>query len=213
MPRDHARLNLDIWTDDDWRDLTWHAQWLYLKLLSSPSLTFAGVADWRPARIVQHAAGLTLTDLECMAAELIGGRFILVDPESEEVAIRSFVKHDGMMRSPNVAAALVKAHGAVASRALRGLIVGQLQRLRDVQPSLRGWARPDVIRLLEKRALTFDEALTEVWDSLPDALRDAPPRAVPLAGNPSGNPPGNPSQNPSQTPSGKGHPNPSGERP
>jgi hypothetical protein len=40
--RDHARVNLDIWGDDDWRDLTPPAQHLYFTLYTDPELSFCG---------------------------------------------------------------------------------------------------------------------------------------------------------------------------
>lgn len=186
MARDHARIRLDIWNDDDWRDLTSSGQWLYMFLLTQPSLTFAGVADWRPARIAAHTAELTGADVETFAAELEHGRFILVDRRSEEVLIRSFVKHDGLMRSPNMAVALAKDHGRIGSSVLRAVIVDQLHTLRDAKPTLKGWAKPEVGTLLEKRSMTFEEGFA--------ALPDNP------SANPSGNPSGKGSGNPSATP-------------
>lgn len=184
MSRDHARIRLDIWNDDDWRDLTHDGQWLYMCLLSQPSLTFAGVADWRPARLAAMTRELTATDVEIFAAELEHERFILVDRRSEEVLIRSWVKHDGLMSSPNMAVALAKDHAEIGSAAIRGVVVNQLHALHQARPDLKGWSKPQVEALLAKRSMAFAEGVAAV---LP---------------NPSGNPFGNPSLNPSGTPSG-----------
>ena len=100
MARDHARIRLDIWADEDWRDLPSLPQWLYLHLLSSPSLSFCGVTDWRPARIAALALDLQASDVEYAASWLEDGRFILADRETEEVLVRSFIKHDGLVKSP-----------------------------------------------------------------------------------------------------------------
>ena len=64
MPSDHARIRRDIWADTDWRRLSAGEQWLYLHLLSSPTLSLCGVADWRPARIAKMAAGTSADDVE-----------------------------------------------------------------------------------------------------------------------------------------------------
>ena len=106
MPSDHARIRRDIWADTDWRRLSAGEQWLYLHLLSSPTLSLCGVADWRPARIAKMAAGTSADDVVTFSAGLIDKEFVLPDFEAEEIAIRSWVKHDGLMRSPNVAKAL-----------------------------------------------------------------------------------------------------------
>lgn len=189
MARDHARIRLDIWADDNWRDLTSYGQWLYLHLLTSPNLSFAGVVDWRPARIAAHTAELSGVDVETFAGELEAGEYVVIDRRSEEVLIRSFVKHDGLMKSPNMAKALVKDHAAIGSSILRAVVVDQLARLRERQPGLKGWAA--VEPLLGKRSMTTAEAF------------DALPR------NPSGNPSTNPSGNPSSNGSAEGSPNPS----
>lgn len=191
MARDHARIRLDIWNDDDWRGLSSSGQWLYMCLLSQPSLSFAGVADWRPPRLASMTRELTGDDVEAFAAELEQERFILVDRRSEEVLIRSWVKHDGLMASPNMAVALTKDHAEIGSTPLRGVIVDQLQTLRTANPDLKGWAKPQVQKLLEKRSMTFAEGFAAV---LP---------------NPSGNPSLNPSTHPSGNPLGKGSANPS----
>lgn len=182
MARDHARVRLDIWSDDDWRSLTSGAQWLYMHLLSSPRLSFAGVTDWRPPHISAHTAELSAFDVEWFAGELEEGLFIVVDRRSEEVLIRSFVKHDGLMSSPNMAKALLKAHADMGSSALRSVVVHELRRLRKARPDLKGW--PYVENLLVKRSLAPSKAIGTL-----------PP-------NPSRNPSRNPSQNPSAEGSG-----------
>lgn len=185
MPSDHARIRRDIWADTDWRRLSVGEQWLYLHLLSSPTLSLCGVADWRPARIAKMAAGTSADDVVTFSAGLIDKEFVLPDFEAEEIAIRSWVKHDGLMRSPNLAKALRSAWDATASEPIRGLIVGQLCRLYDSDPTLAGWDH--VGDLLDKGSLTFAEALAEVMpgssiegsDEVPETLRGTLPERVP----------------------------------
>lgn len=186
MANDHARIRRDIWGDDDWRGLTSPAQWLYLHLLSSPNITFAGIVDWRPPRIAALTAELTAADVDTFAGELIAARFILPDPDTEEVLIRSWVKHDGLLRSPNVTKALVKAHMGTASRILRAVLVDQLIRLRE-----NGYegAWNALGGLLDKPSLTFEEGV-EI-----------------LSVDPSGDPSDKGSGNPSDKGSGKGFEN------
>jgi len=187
MARDHARIRLDIWADEDWRDLPSIAQWLYLHLLSSPSLSFCGVTDWRPARIAALAAELKGDDVEYAANWLEEGQFIIVDRGTEEVLIRSWVKHDGLVSSPNMTKAMAKAHATIGSGILRAVVVDQLERLKIARPELHGWKHlGDILR---KRSLTVTEA-----------FRMLPP-------NPSANPSPNPSDNPSDEQSGNGSEN------
>lgn len=184
MPSDHARIRRDIWADTDWRRLSVGEQWLYLHLLSSPTLSLCGVADWRPARIAKMAAGTSADDVVTFSAGLIDKEFVLPDFEAEEIAIRSWVKHDGLMRSPNLAKALRSAWDATASEPIRGLIVGQLCRLYDSDPTLAGWDH--VGDLLDKGSLTFAEAIDEVMPGssiegsgeVPGTLRGTLPERV-----------------------------------
>ncbi|MHA7132565.1 hypothetical protein [Oerskovia turbata] len=202
MARDHARIRLDIWEDDDWRDLTHDGQWLYMFLLSSPALSFAGVGDWRPARISGAARGLSAARVEEFAVELEVEQFILVDRDTEEVLIRSWVKHDGLMKSPNMAVAFAKAHAAVASRVLRAVIVDQLHLLREAQPDLKGWAHEAAQRVLGKRSMPFVEGFAALPHN-PSLIPSRTPSDIPSSmpsGKGSGNPFGNPSSTPSATP-------------
>lgn len=187
MARDHARIRLDIWADDDYRQLTSSAQWLYEHLLTSPSLSFAGIADWRPARIAAHTADLTAHDVELFAADLEDGQYVVIDRTSEEVLVRSFVKHDGLLRSPNMSKALVKSHAEIASSVLRAVVIDQLKRLEIAHPEFAAWNVKPVEQLLTKRSMTVEEA----FEMLP------PNPSV----NPSANPSGNPSRNRAQLPS------------
>ena len=185
MARDHARIRLDIWDDDDFRDLPSSSQWLYFHLCSSKSLSFCGVTDWRPARIGAHTAELTGDDIECFAADLEAGQFVIVDRDSEEALVRSFIRHDGLMKEPNMAKAMVKDHAVIGSRVLRAVVIDQLKRYKRQEPHLRGWAHTGT--LLQKRSMTPAQAFAVL---LP-------------------NPSGKPSVTPSGKPSEKGGPHPS----
>ena len=177
MARDHARIRLDIWADEDWRDLPSLPQWLYLHLLSSPSLSFCGVTDWRPARIAALALDLQASDVEYAASWLEDGRFILADRETEEVLVRSFIKHDGLVKSPNMSKALVKSHAAVGSKVLRAVIIDQLKRLKAAQPDLSGWQHLGT--LLAKSRRRSRSCPRTLPLTLPQRVRVTLPKVVP----------------------------------
>lgn len=153
MARDRAAIRLDIWTDDDFRALSVSAQHLYLHLLSSPTLSYAGIADWRPARIAGMSKGATKASVTDAAGELTRGFFIILDEETEEVLIRSFLKHDGLMNKPNVAKAMVTAYGKTVSSLLRGVMVHELVRMNERTPELRSFQEEGVSELLTKPAI------------------------------------------------------------
>lgn len=192
MARDHARIRLDIWADDDFRDLPALSQWLYFHLVTHPDLSFCGVTDWRPARIAAVTAELAAHDVEYAASFLEDCSehppFVVIDRDSEETLIRSWVKHDGLVSSPNLTKALVKSYAGTASSTLRAVLVGQLLTLKRNKPNLVGWEH--LRETLKRRSMTAEEGV----QTLPPN-----PSANPSP-NPSGETSGNPSHDPSVTP-------------
>lgn len=158
MARDHARIRLDIWADEDYTDLPSTSQWLYERLLTHGGLEYCGVVEWRPKRLAQSASDLTANDVEMFAAPLEEGNFLIIDRDSEECLVRSFVKHDGLLDKWNLAAAVARTFTAVASKPLRGVIVHELKRLHEAEPDFRGWTRPDVQKVLRRVAIAPTDA-------------------------------------------------------
>lgn len=134
MAREYARIRTDLWADDHWRQLSPGAQWLYEYLLACPSLSGAGVADWRPARIAKLARGLTREQISMYAAELVKERFILVDDATEEVLVRTFLRHDGVMLNPNMWKGVGIAYADIYSPALKSAVSHEARRLRNENP-------------------------------------------------------------------------------
>jgi hypothetical protein len=152
MAREFAQIKLSIWADDDWRDLSPDARYLYLTLLTSPTLTHCGTADWRPARL-SAVNGQARDVIEDAGAEMVNSLHILIDEETEEVLIRSFIRNDGLMKQPKMAVAMASAHAGVASATLRGVVVHEAKRLRDDFPNLHGWGAERAIELLGMRSV------------------------------------------------------------
>lgn len=177
MSREHAQIKLAIWADDEFRDLSPGAQHLYFVLLTSPALSYCGVTDWRPKRIAAAANGWTATDVEQAAKELADRLYLVVDDDTEEVLIRSFLRNDGLMARERMATAMAKAYSTVASPRLRGVLVHELKRLHSEQPSLTGWSSERAVELLSKPSVD-PSAMASVM-----ALTTAPamPSAEPLA--------------------------------
>lgn len=151
MAREYARVKIKIWADTDFRDLTDPAQSMYFRLITSPTLNLVGVADWRPQRLIPLTRGATLESSRAAARELQEHGYVVVDEETEEILVRSFIRHDGVVKSPNIASAMVKDFAATASSTLCGVIVHELHRLHDEEPDLKGW--PVVRDLLDNPSI------------------------------------------------------------
>jgi adenosine/AMP kinase len=140
MARNHARLLVTIWDDIDWLQLTAIQQITYLSLLSSRDLSWAGVAPLLPQRIAHHAADLTEAKVRAALKVLAGHRFVVVDERTAEVAVRSYVRHDELLKQPNVVKAMIKDLAKVHSEAIREAIGNELRRKYGEEPDLNGWA-------------------------------------------------------------------------
>lgn len=151
MARTFAQTHVSIWGDDDFLDLSPMAQWLFWHLYSQPDLSYCGVTDWRPGRIVPKAVGLTLDVVESAADELTQARYVITDDTTEEALVRSFVRSDGLLKQKNMGAAVAKAYAAIASREIRGVVVHELNRLHDENRDWTSWDALDGV--LRKRSI------------------------------------------------------------
>ena len=151
MASDHARIHLDIWGDDDWLDLPVDAQMLYFTLYTSEGRTLCGSHEWNPKKLSQRAADWTVERVEEAAVVLSSELFLIVDTDTEECLIRSWIKHDGLWRTPNMAVSVANARGSLASRTLRGVIVHEALKLRDAEPDSTSWNRPAVKSMLSQK--------------------------------------------------------------
>ncbi len=145
MARTFAQVKTAIWGEDHFRELRGDAQLLYFMLKTAPKLSYCGVTDWRPGRIAANNADWTTDRAIEAGLELHRGLFIVVDEATEEVLIRTFVKHDGFMESPNIASAMVREYASIASKHLRGVLIHELIRLHESDPDLKGWKKAEVL--------------------------------------------------------------------
>lgn len=153
MARKFAQFKLAMWGDDEFRDLSPAEQHLYFTLTTSPSLDHCGVGDWRPGRVSALARGWTVEQVLTTAAGLIERLYVVTDESTEEVLVRSFVRHDELMKQPKMAVAVCRAHDSVASGQLRGVIVHELRRLREEFPELSCWGIEKVSETLAKASV------------------------------------------------------------
>lgn len=168
MARQYARIHLRIWADSRFIGLSAEAQSLYFKLLTHPTMNLCGVADWRPKRLAALSKGQTVQRVLDAAKELEKGLYIVVDDDTEEVLVRSFIRNDGTLRNSKVAVAVGKDYMAVTSTKLRACIVYELHRLNEHSDE---WPGLDKVSDLLSEPCVDPHELES--DSLSDALSDA----------------------------------------
>ena len=151
--RDFAQIKLSIWNDDAFLDLSNNAQLLYFVLISHPTMNRAGVGTWHAGRLSGLCSSWSRPVVEAAARELIDGRFIVIDEDTDEFLVRTFVRHDGLMKQRNLATTMAREFAAVGSRSIKGVVVWELRRLHEEHPEFKGWESDEASALLKKRAI------------------------------------------------------------
>ena len=216
MARAHARILCTIWDDPEFLRLDPEPQRLYMFLLSQANLSHAGLLPLTLKRWASKAAGLTVELLEQQLAVLEAARFIVLDGESEELLIRTFVKNDNIWKQPNMMAAAVSAAQELFSVGLRRVLRDEALRLPLEQlsdepsarggPSVRAQIRAHVaqlqvvLRVPPEPEATADTPLAPIREPLPNPSTAQQTPAEPVA-----DPPGNPSGTLSGTPPTRAH--------
>ncbi|MDI5965796.1 hypothetical protein [Streptantibioticus silvisoli] len=142
MARGHGRILASIWEDQDFISLGEGDQRLYLFLISQPNLNHAGLLDLTLRRWSRKACGLTVAELEKRIATLEETRFIVVDDDTEELLVRTFVRNDGVWRMPKVMGAMVSGAAEISSVKLRRALLDEMDNLPldelNAEPGPRG---------------------------------------------------------------------------
>lgn len=122
MARSYFKLLLSTWDPtSDFPDLSTGAQWLYWVLGSHPLLSPAGVLPIQERKWARRATDATLQTVEDALQELVGKGLILVDHDTEEALIRTFIRHDGGARNTNIGKAIAAAITRIESDRLRAV--------------------------------------------------------------------------------------------
>ncbi|WP_438489510.1 hypothetical protein [Streptomyces sp. S186] len=129
MARGHGRILTSIWEDEDFLNLDERDQRMYLFLISQPNLNHAGLLDLTLRRWSRKARGLTVAELEKRITALDEARFVVVDDDTEELLIRSFVRNDGVWRMPKVMGAMVSGALEISSKRLQRALLAEMDRI------------------------------------------------------------------------------------
>lgn len=192
MARGHGRILTSIWEDTDFLDLDEREQRLYLFLISQPNLNHAGLLDLTLRRWARKARGLTVAELEKRIGRLEETQFVVVDDDTEELLIRSFVRNDGVWRMPKVMGAMVSGALEISSRKLQRALLAEMDRipLEDLSddptklrngtegPSIRQQVT-DHITNLRKAFGTLNPDPSEGGNGTPSATPSATPSDTP----------------------------------
>lgn len=165
MGQDFAPLLRSIWSDDDFRALSVDAQHAYLMLLSHPDRNSAGVLSLTLRKWTRLAADLTVERLAKALCELDDTGFVVVDYETEEVLVRSYIRRGTVYKHIRMLANALREVSEVESERLRSALGQELMRL----PRLAIPAHNERMRDEAERAqLRLDELASMLCDAPPD---------------------------------------------
>lgn len=157
MARTYANIKVGIWADDDFRRLSMPAQHLYFALITDPELSYAGISDWRPKRIAGKAEAWLPDMIEVAAHELTAARFVLICERTEEALVRSFLRHDGVLKNAKLAVSAANAISNIASNDLRAIAVGEAIRAKKENPEWTAWKHDAIKSVLAREAIDAAE--------------------------------------------------------
>src|SRR5699024_9739203 len=114
MARDYGKVFTNIWSDQNFKSLSGNAQRVYFQLISQPDLSMAGVLTLAAKRWALQTADQGERDISEALDELEGHAFVVVDTDTQEVLVRSYIRRDLGWKSPTTMT-------AIASSARSGL--------------------------------------------------------------------------------------------
>ncbi len=126
MAREHARIWLSIWDNPDFTTLATAEQNMYFKICSSPDLSYCGVALLLPKRYSRLSADSTDRATAKHLQTLAARRFLVLDEETAEMCVRTYIRYDGILKQPNVIRAMNKAFERVQSEPIRNTILEEV---------------------------------------------------------------------------------------
>ena len=131
MAHDYARIKASIWSDPDFAALPASVQRVYLVITSQSELTLCGIVQPSPKRWARYAPDTTVEDIEKAILVLGEQRFTVSDDDTDELLVRSFVRHDVALDSDNALVGMSKAYEAIHSEGLRKVLMEELRKDED----------------------------------------------------------------------------------
>lgn len=139
MARKYAQIHVAIWTDYDFKALPAIEQHMYFVLLSQARMNLCGVLDYLPSRLAMCVDEWTTDDVERLIKGLEEHRYVVVDRDSHELLLRSFVRNDSLLMNKNVTKGMAAEYGEIMSDKLRAAIDLELRRAFREDSTLAGW--------------------------------------------------------------------------
>lgn len=135
MPRKFAKNLISTANDRDYKGLTIDEQWFYQHLCKLPTISLAGVVVIPRKSWADFSRDPdTVQRIEIAIRGLAERNYLVIDEDTDEILVRTFMKHDGLIDGPHgpFKAALVAARDATSPR-IRAALYRELMKLDPVE--------------------------------------------------------------------------------
>ena len=105
------------------------AQWLYMTILTQPDLSYAGTLSVNVGKWAKMASGTTPGDVQAWLRSLADARFVVLDEDSDELMVRSFIRNDGVAKQPKILMSACRSARTVVSPDIRAELAFELARI------------------------------------------------------------------------------------
>lgn len=126
---DYGKLLSRIWSDPEFTARPARSQQVYCLLISYSTRNLAGVLPLTLKRWKSSTADATIDNLTDALIDLAANGFIVIDWDTEEVLIRTYIRNDEVYRQPNLMKAARKFALQIESNELRWALHDELIRL------------------------------------------------------------------------------------
>jgi len=122
-----------IWTNRDFTALVQEDQRTYLMLTTQPGINLCGVVPITWGRWTTTTADCTADSLRASLDRLKAARFIVVDYGTDELLVRTFIRHDGVWRNKKTRAGMFNQRQSIVSDKIRAALDTEIERCRLAQ--------------------------------------------------------------------------------
>jgi hypothetical protein len=122
----YGKLWFRVWSDDDFTALDSRAQQLYFLLISYPTRTYAGVLPMTLNRWAMATKDNTIDNITAALKQLAARRFVIVDWDTEEVLLRTFIRNDEVPKQANIMKSALDSAEHIQSPKLRWALYYEL---------------------------------------------------------------------------------------
>lgn len=136
MTRQYATFDCGMWDDPDgFSSLTAGAQRTYFMLVTQKDIAACGTL---PLTLRRWSATCAEKDVTGWIGELVERRYVLVDEDSEELLVRTFIRWDGGYKHAKRVQAVIASALAIRSQSIRSAALSELASLGVSVPNATG---------------------------------------------------------------------------